>query len=266
MKIFVCVKQVPDTRGRVYLKKDGSLNRAKMATIINPDDLSAVENALAAKAKTGAEVIAVTMGPLTSKIMMHELYAMGVDETVIVSARELVGSDTYGTSQVLAAAIAELGFGRDDIIICGQQAIDGDTAQVGPEIAEKLDIAQATNVSGMEYADGAVVCVRDFENCSVKVRICTPCLVCCKKESASPRYMDIGRIIDWDESRLRVINYDELKSFPLFDEEVVGGTGAPTIVLTTFALPKKSGGVMLGGSSREAAEQLVNIMGEKHLI
>lgn len=266
MKIFVCVKQVPDTRGKVYLKKDGSLNRARMATIINPDDLSAVENALAVKEQTGATVIAVTMGPLTSAIMMHELYAMGVDETVIISARELVGSDTYGTSQVLAAAIMSLGFGADDMIICGQQAIDGDTAQVGPELAEKLDVAQLTNVSRMEYTDGAVVCSRDFEDCCMKVWLERPCLVCVKKDSAKPRYMNISRIIEWESSMIQVIDYAHLKTLPLFDENVVGSVGAPTIVLTTFALPKKSGGVLLEGSSKDMASRLVGIMGEKNLI
>lgn len=266
MKIFVCVKQVPDTRGKVYLKKDGSLDRGKMPTIINPDDLSAVEVALRIKEKTGAEIIALTMGPATAGIMMHELYAMGVDSAVIVSARELIGSDTYGTSQVLSAAIKHLGFSNEDVIICGQQAIDGDTAQVGPELAEKLNIAQLTNVSEAEYSEGEIICRRDFEQHYTIVKLSAPCLICCRKEAAQPRYMQISRIIDWDSSKMELIGYDKLKELPLFDEEVVGTQGSPTIVLTTFALPKQSGGMILKGSAMETAAQLAAILDEKHLI
>ncbi len=267
MKIFVCVKQVPDLQGKVYLKKDGSLDRARMATVINPDDLSAVENALTIKESTGCEVIAVTMGPPTAAIMMHELYAMGVDRTYILSARELAGSDSYGTSQVLASAIKYLGFGEEDMIFCGQIAIDGDTAQVGPEMAEKLGIAQVTNTVGVKYEDGALVCTRAFEESSMTVAVKAPCLLCCRKESSAPRYMDLGRILKWNAARdLAILDYNTMKTMPLFDEEVVGLVKAPTINLVSFPLPPKQGGMMLQGTAAEQAAKLTALLAEQRFI
>ncbi len=267
MKIFVCVKQVPDLQGKIYLKKDGSLDRARMATVINPDDMSAVETALTVKEKTGAEVIAVTMGPPTASIMMHELYAMGVDKTYILSARELAGSDSYGTSHVLASAIKYLGFSEEDMILCGQIAIDGDTAQVGPEMAEKLGINQVTNVIGAVWTDEALVCTRAFEECTMKIRVSSPCLVCCRKETAAARYMHITRILEWDPSRdLTIIDYNTMKSMPMFDENVVGLKLAPTINLTSFGLPPKQGGMMLEGTGAEQAAKLADILAEQRFI
>lgn len=267
MKIFVCVKQVPDTRGKAYIKKDGSLDRAKMSTIINPDDLGAVETALRLKEKLGAEkIIAVTMGPPMASVMMHELYAMGVDETVIVSGREFGGSDTYGTSQVLASAIDSVGLGSGDLILCGRQAIDGDTAQVGPEIAEKLGIAQLTYVTDIEVEDGGLVCKRMLEDGYMKVRMHLPCLISCMKEIAEPRYMSVKGILDWDDSKLRIIGYDELKTERLFDDDVIGVVKSPTVTLNSFALQKKTGGMLLEGNPADMAAKLFECMSEKHVL
>ncbi len=130
MKILVTVKQVPDTSGKVAVKADGTLDRASMQTIINPDDLNAIEAALTLKEEYGYKVVALTMGPPAAESMLRELMAMGVDETVLISAREFGGSDTYATSQIIAAAIDTYGVDDEDIIIAGRQAIDGDTAQV----------------------------------------------------------------------------------------------------------------------------------------
>ena len=135
MKAIVCVKQVPDTSGKVAVNPDGTLNRASMATIINPDDKNAVEAALALKDNTGCEVVVVTMGPPPAEGMLRELLAMGADRGVLVSSREFGGSDTFATSQILAAAIKKVGVGDGDVVFCGRQAIDGDTAQVGSQIA-----------------------------------------------------------------------------------------------------------------------------------
>ena len=118
MKIYVCVKQVPDTSGKVAVNPDGTLNRASMQTIINPDDMNAVEAALKIKDATGCKVTVITMGPPPAAGMLRELMAMGADEGVLVSAREFGGSDTYATSQILAAAIDTLGVEKDDVILC----------------------------------------------------------------------------------------------------------------------------------------------------
>ena len=130
MKAIVCVKQVPDTSGKVSVKPDGTLDRASMATITNPDDLNALEAALKLKDATGCEVVVVTMGPPPAEGMLRELLARGADKAVLVSGREFGGSDTFATSQILAAAVNKIGVGPEDVVFCGRQAIDGDTAQV----------------------------------------------------------------------------------------------------------------------------------------
>ncbi len=159
MKVIVCVKQVPDTSGKVAVNPDGTLNRASMATIINPDDKNAIEAALALKDATGCEVVAVTMGPPPVEGMLRELIAMGADRGVLVSGREFGGSDTFATSQILAAAIKKIGLDDDDIVMCGRQAIDGDTAQVGSQIAEKLNIPQISYAAQITK-DGKKVTVK----------------------------------------------------------------------------------------------------------
>ena len=164
MKYIVCVKQVPDTSGKVAVKPDGTLDRASMATIINPDDKNAIEAALALKDQNGAEVIVVTMGPPPAEGMLREIMAMGADRAVLVSGREFGGSDTFATSQILAAAINKIGVDEDDIVFCGRQAIDGDTAQVGPQIAEKLGIPQITYAADIKVEGKKVTVKRMLED------------------------------------------------------------------------------------------------------
>ena len=150
MKAIVCVKQVPDTSGKVSVKPDGTLDRASMATITNPDDLNALEAALKLKDATGCEVVVVTMGPPPAEGMLRELLARGADKAVLVSGREFGGSDTFATSQILAAAVNKIGVGPEDVVFCGRQAIDGDTAQVGPQISEHLDIPVISYAQDMQ--------------------------------------------------------------------------------------------------------------------
>ena len=150
MKIIVCVKQVPDTSGKVAVKPDGTLDRASMQTITNPDDLNAVEAALKLKDETGCEVVVVTMGPPPAEGMLRELLARGADKAVLISAREFGGSDTYATSQIIAAAIDHMGLEKDDIVFCGRQAIDGDTAQVGPADCRETGSAAGNVCAGYQ--------------------------------------------------------------------------------------------------------------------
>ena len=164
MKAIVCVKQVPDTSGKVAVNPDGTLNRASMATIINPDDKNAVEAALKLKDNTGCKVIVVSMGPPPAEGMLRELIAMGADEAVLVSGREFGGSDTFATSQILAAAIKKIGLEDDDIVFCGRQAIDGDTAQVGSQIAEKLGIPQISYAADIKVEGSTVTVKRMLED------------------------------------------------------------------------------------------------------
>ena len=164
MKIIVCVKQVPDTSGKVAVNPDGTLNRASMQAITNPDDKNAVEAALQLKEQTGCKVTVVSMGPPPAEGMLRELIAMGCDDAVLVSGREFGGSDTFATSQILAAAIDELGIEEDDIIFCGRQAIDGDTAQVGPQIAEKLGLPQISYAADIKLEGKTLTVKRMLED------------------------------------------------------------------------------------------------------
>ena len=226
MKIIVCVKQVPDTSGKVAVKPDGTLDRASMQTITNPDDLNAVEAALKLKDETGCEVVVVTMGPPPAEGMLRELLARGADKAVLISAREFGGSDTYATSQIIAAAIDHMGLEKDDIVFCGRQAIDGDTAQVGPQIAEKLGLPQVTYAQDIKKEGETLTVQRALEDGYMTIKVQTPCLITCIKELNEPRYMSIGGIYEAYEKPMEVYDYNLLKDSPLIDVNNIGLAGS----------------------------------------
>src|SRR5574344_1158439 len=221
MKIIVCVKQVPDTSGKVAVNPDGTLNRASMQTITNPDDMNAVEAALKLKDETGCKVVVVSMGPPPAMGMLREIIAMGADEGVLVSAREFGGSDTFATSQILAAAIKKIGIESDDIVMCGRQAIDGDTAQVGSQIAEKLGIPQVSYAADLKVEAGKVTVKRMLEDGYMTIEAKTPCLVTCIKELNNPRYMSIGGIFGCYEKPVSVFNYETIKDDSLIELDTI---------------------------------------------
>ena len=267
MKYFVCVKQVPDTSGKVAVKADGTMDRASMATIINPDDLNAVEAALTLKeANPEAKVIVITMGPPPAVSMLRELLAMGADEAVLISGREFGGSDTFATSQIVAAGIHHIGLESDDIIFCGRQAIDGDTAQVGPQIAEKLEIPQVSYVADIKKEGNTLTVQRMLEDGYMTVQVQTPCLLTCIKELNTPRYMTIRGILDCDKEPVTVLDYNALKDDPLIEVDTIGLKGSPTNIYKSFTPPRKGSGMMLEGSGKETVEKLFGILSAKHII
>ena len=266
MKIIVCVKQVPDTSGKVAVNPDGTLNRASMAAITNPDDLNAVEAALVLKEQTGAEVVVVSMGPPPAEGMLREIMARGADRAVLVSGREFGGSDTYATSQILAAAINKIGVEDEDIVMCGRQAIDGDTAQVGPQIAEKLGIPQVTYVTAIDYKEGSLTVRRELEDGYMTIGVQTPCLLTCIKELNVPRYMSVGGIMECYSKPYTVLDFNYLSDDPTVTLESMGLKGSPTQVYKSFSPPVKGAGMMLEGADKATCEQLVAILGEKHII
>ena len=266
MKIIVCVKQVPDTSGKVAVNPDGTLNRASMAAIINPDDMNAIEAALKLKDETGCEVVVVTMGPPPAEGMLRELIAMGADRGVLVSGREFGGSDTFATSQIIAAAVDTIGLEADDMVFCGRQAIDGDTAQVGPQIAEKLDLPQITYVADIKIENGEVICKRMLEDGYMTIKTKTPCLLSCIKELNEPRYMSIGGIMDCYSKPVEVYDYNKLKDHRLIESDTIGLAGSPTNILTSFTPPQKGAGMMLEGADKATCETLAGILVKKHII
>jgi len=266
MKVIVCVKQVPDTSGKVAVNPDGTLNRASMATIINPDDKNAVEAALTLKDNTGCKVVVVTMGTPPAEGMLRELLAMGADEAVLVSGREFGGSDTFATSQILAAAVKKIGIDEGDIVMCGRQAIDGDTAQVGPQIAEKLGIPQVTYVADLKVEGTKVTCKRMLEDGYMTIETQTPCLLTAIKELNAPRYMTVGGIFDCYNKPLTVYDYEALKDDPLIEVDTIGLKGSPTNIYASFTPPQKGAGTMLEGADKGTCEKLASILLEKHII
>ena len=161
MKIVVCIKQVPDTKGGVKFNPDGTLDRSAMMAIMNPDDKAGLEAALRLKDQYGAEVTVVTMGLPKAEEVLREAMAMGADNGVLVTDRVLGGADTWATSQTIAGALRNLDY---DLIITGRQAIDGDTAQVGPQVAEKLGLTQITYAEEiLEVGDGKIKVKRHID-------------------------------------------------------------------------------------------------------
>ena len=266
MKILVTVKQVPDTSGKVSVKPDGTLDRGSMKTIINPDDLNAVEAALTLKDEYGCQVVAFTMGPPPAEGMLRELMAMGADEGVLVSAREFGGSDTYATSQILAAAISTIGVEEDDIVMCGRQAIDGDTAQVGPQIAEKLHLPQVTYAADITKDGNTITVKRMLEDGYMTIKVKTPCLITCIKELNEPRYMSVGGVFEAYGKPMTTYDYEALKDDPLIDATTIGLKGSPTNIFKSFTPPQKGAGKMLEGAGKETCEELASILAAKHII
>ena len=264
MKAIVCVKQVPDTSGKVAVKADGTMDRASMATITNPDDLNALEAALQLKDATGCEVVVVTMGPPPAEGMLRELLARGADRAVLVSGREFGGSDTFATSQILAAAINKIGVGPEDVVFCGRQAIDGDTAQVGPQIAEKLQLPQVTYAADITKEGNSLTVKRMLEDGYMMIKVQTPCLITCIKELNEPRYMNVPDIFTCYDKPMEVFDYNTLKDDPLIEVDTIGLKGSPTNVFKSFTPPQKGAGTMLTGD--DVAAQLAGILAKKHLI
>lgn len=266
MKIIVCVKQVPDTSGVVAVKADGTMDRAAMATITNHDDLAAVEAALQIKDAVGCQVVVVSMGPPPAKSMLRELLAMGCDRAILVSAREFGGSDTYATSQILAAAIKKIGVEKDDMVLCGRQAIDGDTAQVGPQIAEKLDLPQVSYAEEIRVENGSAIVKRQLEDGYMSLQVAMPCLITCLKELNVPRYPTVEGVVTSFQREIEVYDYEALKDDPLIDLDTIGLKGSPTNVYKSFSPPVKGAGEMFTGPEKASCEQLVGILSSRHMI
>ena len=250
MKAIVCVKQVPDTSGKVAVKPDGTLDRASMATITNPDDLAALEAALELKDATGCEVDVVTMGPPPAEGMLRECIARGADKAYLISGREFGGS--------------KIGVGPEDVIFCGRQAIDGDTAQVGPQIAEKLHLPQVSYVADIKKEGNSLIVKRLLEDGFMTIKVQTPCLLTCVKELNTPRYMSVSGIFDCYSKPLEILDYPALKDDPLIEVDTIGLKGSPTNVFKSFTPPQKGAGTMLTGDA--PAAELAGILAKKHII
>ena len=263
MKIVVCIKQVPDTVEVKIDPKTGTLVRDGVPSIINHDDKTGIEAALTIREQVGGTVTVVSMGPPQADVALREALAMGCDEAILVSGREFGGSDTYATSGILAAALKQLDY---DLIITGRQAIDGDTAQVGPQIAEKLSLPQVSYVEEIvEAAEDHVVVKRQFEDGYHIVKVKTPCLLTAIAELAEPTYMSVGGVFDAYQKEIKIFDFNLLKDD--LELDMIGLKGSPTNVYKSFTKELKGAGTVLKDlTAEQAVEAIVKKLEEKFII
>jgi len=251
LRIIVCIKQVPDTAEVRINPETNTLIREGVPSIINPYDMHAIEAGLEIRDKMGGKVTVLTMGPPQAEDALREVISMGADEAVLLTDRAFAGSDTLVTSYTLAKAVKKLGA---DIIFCGKQAIDGDTAQVGPELAEFLNIPHIAYVRKIE----------DIKNSSIKVQrlmddgydiveSSLPVLLTVVKELNEPRLPSLKGKIAAKKAEIKRMAPVDIGA----NEEELGLKGSPTQVKKIFAPEARSGRMMLKGTTEEQVNALV---------
>jgi electron transfer flavoprotein beta subunit len=253
MDIIVCIKQVPDTSEVRINPETNSLIREGVPSIVNPFDMYAIEEGLRIKEKIGGKVTAISMGPPQAIEALKEAFSLGVDEVILISDRAFAGSDTLATSYTLSKAIEKIGL--FDIILCGKQAIDGDTAQVGPELAEHLGIPFVTSVKKIdEIREGYLRVHRMMEDGYDVIETRPPALLTVVKEINEPRPPSLKRKIQAKNLQVSVWRKEDLD----VDENRLGLKGSPTQVLKIFPPETKGERKILEGSIEEQVEKLVS--------
>lgn len=262
--IIVLIKQVPDTNEIKIDPKTGTLIREGIPSIMNPDDKHALEGALKLKAETGATVSVVSMGPPQAKSILMEAMGMGADKAYHVTDRLFAGADTLATSYTLASVIKKLG--NYDIIFAGREAIDGDTAQVGPQIAEQLDIPQVTYVRKVTVKGDKLLIERALEDGYYNIEVSTPVLLTAIKELNSPRYPNVKLLFEAfngeDGKVIEVLGASDLD----VDVTRLGLKGSPTQVRATFTPTFKRSAEVFSGDAKTSVDKLLDRLKEKHLV
>lgn len=262
MKIVVSIKQVPDTTEVKLDPKTNTLIREGVPSIINPDDKAGIEAALRLKEQVGGTVTVITMGPPQADVALREALAMGCDDAYLITSREFGGSDTFATATIVAAALEKIGF---DLVITGRQAIDGDTAQVGPQIAERLSIPQISYAQEVKPDGDALIVRRQFEDRTHMIRVKTPCLLTALAELNPPRYMTVGGVVSAYQKEIPAITFGDLKDS--LNPDFIGLQGSPTNVYKSFTKEAKGQGVKFEGLSVEdAVRTIVEKLEQKHII
>ena len=247
MNIVVCIKQVPDTKGGVKFNADGTLDRAAMLAIMNPDDKAGLEAALRIKDQNGAKVTVLTMG-------------LPKADAILVTDRVLGGADTWATSTTIAGALRNLDY---DLIITGRQAIDGDTAQVGPQIAEHLGLPVISYAEDIKVEGDSVIVKRQYEDRYHEVKAKMPCLITALSELNEPRYMTPGGIFDACDKEVTVWGRADLKDV---DDSNLGLKGSPTKIAKASDKVPKGAGEKVNLDPAESVAYLIGKFKEKHII
>ena len=263
MNIIVLVKQVPDTTDVKLDPKTGSLIREGVESIINPDDRHAIEAAVSLKEAAKGKVTAVSMGPPQAIDAISEAMGMGVDEGILLSDMAFSGADTWATSFTLGKAIKKIG--KYDLILCGRQAIDGDTAQIGPQVAEYLGISQVSYVFEIEEIKKKTMVVkRRLEDGFERIQCTLPALLTVIGELNQPRYPVVSGLIDAckEKARIKVWNAADIGA----QVSELGLEGSLTHVVKTFAPKFKRQGEMLEGNVKEVVGDLIGKLKENRLV
>ncbi len=263
MRIVVCVKQVPGTSKVEVDPATGVLKRDGLAAKLNPYDLFALETAFTLAERFGGTVKTLSMGPPQAKDALLETLWMGADEGVLLSDRKFAGSDVAATSYALMLGVRAMG--EFDLILCGKQTTDGDTAQVGPELAERLGVEHATNVLRIDEADEATVTVTlDLDDAYQTQRMRLPCLLTIDKDANTPRLPSFKRRLKTDaDKQVRALSVSDLDGAK---EERLGLKGSPTQVERIFPPEKNADKRMLSGTGEELAEALYALLSDRKLI
>lgn len=260
MKIVVCIKQVPNTTEIKINPTTGTLIRDGVASIMNPDDKGGLEEALILKDKYNAHVTVITMGLPQADDILREALAMGADRAILLTDRKLGGADTLATSNALAAALRQLEF---DLVITGRQAIDGDTAQVGPQIAEHLDLPQVTYLENLEFDGLKTFSIKKATEDGYQIlEVDSPCVVTVLASANKARYMSVRGIVEAYNNEVEVWGFDKLG----ISEEKVGLKGSPTKVHKAFTRGVKAAGEVFEVDPEEAVGIIMSKLKEKYII
>ena len=251
MNILVCIKQVPDTTEIKIDPVTNTLIRDGVPSIVNPFDACALEMAARIRDEQGGRVVTMSMGPAQAKAALKESLTVGADKAYLVSDRAFGGSDTLATSYILSRAVkaVEEREGPFDIIFCGKQAIDGDTAQVGPELAEQLGYPQITYASQASVHGTAIRAERETENGKEIWESSFPVVITAGKGACEPRYASVGSILAANRADFPVLTIQEIPAKP----EYSGLKGSPTKVQKTFVPLRKGGGVIIREETGKAS-------------
>jgi len=252
MKIIVCLKQVPDAKNVKLDPKTNTMSREGVKSIMNPFDQHALEEAVRLAAEYGGSVTALSMGPPQAENMLRDAIACGADAAVLVSDRAFAGADTWATTYTLAQAVITLG--GADLIICGKQAIDGDTAQVGPGLAGRLDLAYASCIKKVEKIEhGAIIAQRMMDDGYDELEIPLPALFTVVKEINTPRIPSLKGKMKAKKAVIKMLDAVGIGA----DPKLLGLTGSPTKVDKVFAPEPRGERAMLVGTVPEQVSQLV---------
>jgi len=262
MKIIVTVKQVPATHEVKIDPKTGTLIREGVASIINPEDKNAIEEALRIKeSQDGVDITVLSMGPPQAENALREAIAMGADSAVLVSDRAFAGADTLATSYVLSMAIKKIK--RYDLILCGRQAIDGDTAQVGPQLAEVLDLPQATYAEEINIKENVVTVKSNFDSVIRIIEMNMPALITVTNRINKPRFKTMNGVLRaFRDKEVVTWTKKDLKLNPMR----IGINGSPTWVRKTFIPSHSRDGLVIEKKSMEIAEDILDYLLEKALL